>query len=393
MKKFLNIIFPVLVVLGMSGCDTAGGIDSAIFSNATNGALASWITKPDAKKLILSDPTATAKYEIEFIDEKDGSSIEAFTLTVSQTKFRGKASGTLISQSTFSANSNGNQGFSGTFSLNSIATALGVEITALNEKDTLSFSSTITRGGIVYPSGAASTFLDAVQDMDLNIPLETVSISSFSVKNEVVNSSAQKVTMAFKNDFGISLKTLPTVARTSAAGATDDVLGEVMAVKDKKKKDSVYIFNYTPSPTELRDTVSFTVSGASAFSTGFVMKNKSYNDVFIVDNIKPTTSGDNSAVVLNDKGNRIGYRFHLLFSENIGSVTLTSNFVAKDDDGDDDTAIATDSAKETVTFTGAVFDHIFGWVSKDGEVILTLTVKDIAGNTLDTGAISVRLTP
>ncbi len=393
MKKIINKILPVLVMTIVFSCDTDGGIDNDIFTNGTDGTLASWITSVEgSEKLTLSDPASEISYEIEFIDGDGGNSVEVFTMTVSQTEFAGGNSGVLINQNSFSANSQGNQGFSGTFSLNDVVAALGVAITSLNEEDTLSFESTVTVGGVEYPSGSASTFLNAVQNFDLNVPIETVSITSFTAKNQVINATANTITMTFENDFGIALETLPTISRVSSIGAVDDVIGAVEAVLDIDGEDSVYTFNYTPTSMSV-DTVAFMVSGASAFASGFEMESESYTEFFIVDNVIPTTVGDNSGLLFGASGDTTGYRFNRLFSEDIGSITITSDFTGVDDDEDEEIDEAGEASKEDVTFTGNVLDYTFGWSQGDGEVTLVLKMTDVAGNPLDVGDVTIVITP
>ena len=361
MKNKINILLACLVVVGMAACDTAGGIDADIFVPGESAALAVWVSSPSGD-LLLSDPTATVDFEVEFLDETDGSSVEAFTMTVTD----GTNTGTLINQTAFTANANGNQGFSGSISMNAIAAALGTTVASYSEEDEFDFVSTITRGGTVFPSGNS---LFSVRDFTLETPVETVDVT-VTIKNEFLNGAATgTVVMAFENDFGVELETFPTLTITSGSGS----FGAVTAVLDEDDEDSVYQAVYTPGAVE--EKISFTITGASAVTAaGFAMATETVTDAFTVDLTAPQLLGNNSAA------SATGQLYNFLLDENIGSVSLLENFTGVDDDGDGTIDEAGEGEKVEVTFSDNFFNFKYDWKAADGEVTLTLEVEDAAGN-------------
>jgi len=379
MKNNINILLACFVVLGMAACDDAGGIDS--FQLGEESAIAVWVASPKGD-LKLSDPTSALAFEVEFIDATDGSSVEAFTMSVSD----GTTSGVVINQTAFAANANGNQGFSGSISLNAIATALGVTVASFDEEDEFDFTSTITRGGVTLATGNADQFLESVRGFSGEIAVETVDVTVTVKKSDLNAAATSAVVMAFENDFTIKLATLPTVIVTSGGGT----FGATTAVLDEDGEDSVYQAVYTPGATEGK--VSFAVTGASAIAGGFVMVNDTTKSAFTIDLTTPLLVGDNSAT------SATGQLYNILLDENIGSVTLLEDFTGVDDDEDGDIDGADtdgDGVKVTVTFTDNVLDFKYDWEDEDGEVTLTLEVKDAAGNAvaLPAGLATVTLVP
>lgn len=381
LNKILILFFALLISVS---CDTEGGIDDPVFGIAGNAPLAAWLTSAEGSDdLILSDPTSTVDFEIEFIDATDGSSVEEFTMTVTYET----TTVTLISQSSFTSTSSGNQGFSGSFSLNDIASALGVTAATFSEGDEFSFSNTVTSGGTTYPNGNSNTFSNSLRDFDLEIPGETISITSFSTDSTFLNStSIGTVVLAFANDLTIELETLPTVTRTSSAGSGDDVLGAVTAVLDQDGADSVYTFDYTPGAAD-GDTISFEITAASAVTTaGFEMADSTFSAVFIIDNVDPTVSFTETTVLTSGL-DTTGIRFVTTFSEDIGSITMTANITGVDDDLDDVVDEDGEVAKLSPTFSGRTLDYTYPWTGADvGEVTIDIEMRDVAGNLLDLGS-------
>ena len=372
MKNSINILLACLIVVGMASCDTAGGIDS--FQIGEESALAAWVSSPSGD-LILSDPSSALDFEVEFIDATDGSSVEAFNMTVTD----GTNTGTIVSQTAFTANENGNQGFSGSISLNDIATALGVTVASLEEDDEFDFTSTITRGGTVLATGNASQFITSVRNFSVTIATETVDVAVTVKTAKIGVGLTSTVVMAFENDFTVALETLPTLEIINGGSGS---FGAVTAVpymdeddEDNFGNDSVYQVVYTPGAIE--ETVSFRVIGASALASGFVMTPDTISKAFTMDLTAPTIVGDNSATSTS------GQLYNLLLDENIGSVTLMQDFTGVDDDGENGIDDADDAIKVAdVTFDKNVLNYTFDWQASDGEVTLTLVVKDESGNEL-----------
>lgn len=390
MKKFKIdfLIIPALIVF-LASCELAGSIDDENFATIGNAPIAAWIESAEGSDdLILSDITSSVEYEVEFIDTSNGSTVESFEMIVSD----GENSGSLINMSTFSETSSGLMGFSGSFSLSDIFGVLGTSASDYAEEDTLSFSSTVTSGGVVYPSGNSNTFSTSINDFELYIPVETISLASFSFDSVYLNSnSAETITMAFENDFTSELVVIPTIERLSAQGRTDDVVGDVVAVAEEDSDDFTYTFNYNPGEVDY-DTISFVVSGGSAFADGFVMASKSYSAVFFIDNVDPTESFDNSGLVLSG-GDTVGYKMQIAFSEDIGSISISENVVGVDDDEDGELDEEDEFTSIDATFSENILSYTYPWNGfSDGEVELTLMMKDLAGNILDYGTY-VTLTP
>lgn len=383
MKFLKNILFKILIWTIVISCDTEGGIDDDAFVIAGNAPIASWITSAEGSDLLkLSDTGSPVPYEIEFIDASNGNSVNAFTMTVSDNT----SSGVLISQTTFTANADGIQGFSGSFSLNDVFSALGTTASDYKEGDKLNFTHTVTSGGVDYPGGNSNTFSNSIRDFSLEIPVETVDLVIFSSDSVFLNANSREtITMTFENDFTNELVVLPAVTRMSAKGQTDDVIGDVTIISDVDDADSVYTFTYAPGASDV-DTISFIISDASALSSGFVMANDTFNTVFIIDNIDPAEVADISSLQTDGNTDTTGFRFNILFSEDIGDLTITSNFIDVDDDLDGEIDEEGESTTVSATFSGSNLDYTFPWIgSEDGEVELTLEVKDRAGNILDYG--------
>ncbi len=378
MKNILYIVFPVLVVVGLSGCDTAGGADDDIFARGADAALASWVSAPSGD-LILSDPTSALAWEVEFIDESNGSTVESFQIAISD----GTNSGS-ISYSSFTANAEGNQGVSGSISLNDIASAIGVTVASMSEDDDFTFAPTLTRGGVVYPVGNASQFLNAVADFSATIATETTSLTTSSVKNESIN-SADTLFLEFTNDFTTELLVDPTLTIVSATGQVDNAFGAVAALVDEDGDDSVYYAILTPTAAAT-DTISVTLSAASAIATGFAMVDTTLADIWIVDNAIPTAT-DNSSFVIGSGGGNVGYGYNIALDENIGDATLTVDITGVDDDGDGDIdgADADGDAVSVTIADGSIDDDVFNFtytIASGTNGTLTLTLEDLAGNAI-----------
>ncbi len=164
MKKLVYTLLGIAVAAaGVISCDTAGGIED-FNDGVTNASLAVWVDTPfsDADTLSLLDPSNAIEFEIEFLDESNGSLVDAFQLEVSD----GTNTAILISQTAFAANENGNQGFSGSFSLTDVVSALGTDLIDYVSGDEFDFTGNITRGGVVYPFGSS---INAVQNFEIEI--------------------------------------------------------------------------------------------------------------------------------------------------------------------------------------------------------------------------------
>lgn len=407
MKNKINILLACLIIGGMVACDTAGGIDADIFQPGDAAALAVWVDSPSGN-LILSDPSSSVSFEVEFIDETDGSSVESFAMLV---ETRGKdadgdeivlESGTLLSSSSFSASANGNQGYSGSFDLTDVASALNVTVASLSEGDEFFFTTTITRGGVVYPTGNANQFLESVRDFSREIAVETTSIQSVTIKTANVGIGlTSTVVMAFANDFTDSLAVMPTLEILSGGGD----FGAVTAIaymdeddEDNFGKDSVYQAVYDPTlgtPAVDGAKVTFRILNASSTTAaGFGSVADTTKSKIAVDLTVPTIVGNNGSGPVSS-----GALYNLFLSEPIGSVTLTEDFTGIDDDEDeliDGLDTDGDAVKVDVEFTDNVLDFTYEWEDDDGEVTLTLVIKDTAGNPLDLSGLgldSITLTP
>ncbi len=384
MKNYKKICVVCLMVIYLSGCDTAGGIDS--FVSGDEAAIASWVSAPKGS-LRLSNDTSSLSFEVEFLDGADGSSVEAYSLVA---KDGSTNTGTIVTSTSFTTNKSGRFGLSESFDFRAIYTALGTTLADYTKGAKFTLTSLVTVNGVVYESGLSNQLFKAATDV-LTVPDEVVKIKSSSVNRSFSNTGrTDTVTLDITNDLKDSLTVLPIITRISAQGNTDDVVGQVQRALDKKGKDSVYWFTYKPGMAT-RDTISFLVSGASALSRGFVMKDETLNGVFIVDNIPPTVIGNASDFVRTPAGDRIGYRFNYLFSEDIGEIKITQDFLGVDDDKDkkidENTGTDKDAVKVTSTFKGNLLDWTFDWVPADGQVTFTVEIEDVAGNTLDLGTL------
>lgn len=381
MKNYINVLFAGLIVVGMASCDTAGGIDS--FQIGEDSALPVWVTAPKGD-LILSDPTAGKAFEVEFIDATDGSSVESFTMNVAVQDKDGNVtnSGILLTESAFTANANGNQGFAGTITLNEIASTLGVTAASFNEKDEFHFSTTHVVNGAVLTGGNANQFLVSTSNFSEKIAVETVT-ATVTIKNSDVDANGELVIMAFENDFGVALETMPTFEILSGGsgsfGAVTAVLFMDPEDEDNLGKDSVYQARYTPGAVE--EVITFRILSASAVTVaGFDIVADTVKKAFDIDLTAPTIEGDISAI------SGTGVLYNLFLDETIGSVSLKEDFKGIDDDEDEMIDAADtdgDAVKVDVTWTDNTIDFKYAWKDADGEVTLTLVVKDPAGNVLD----------
>ncbi len=384
MKNILYIVFPVLVVVGLSGCDTAGGADDDIFARGADAALASWVSAPSGD-LTLSDPASALAWEVEFIDESNGSTVESFQIAISD----GTNSGS-ISYSSFTANADGNQGVSGSISLNDIATAIGVTVASMSEEDEFTFAPTLTRGGVVYPVGNASQFLNAVADFTGTIAVETTALTGSSVKNEYITGD-DTVFLEFANDFTTELLVNPTLAILSATGQVDYAVGAIGVKVDGDGDDSVYYAIVTPTAAAA-DTASVVVSAASAIATGFVMVNDTLDNVWIVDNAAPTQVFNNSFFSRDADMDTLGQQLNYVFSEELGSISILENFIGIDDDEDGVTDEADEGTTITIDLDGTNLNYLYEWTgSADGDVDITITVEDLATNELSLTTIQLRI--
>ncbi|MEP1097259.1 MAG: hypothetical protein ABJG78_19240 [Cyclobacteriaceae bacterium] len=381
MKNNINIFLACLVIFAMSACDTAGGLDT--FGSGDESALSVWVTAPKGD-LILSDPTTGLAYEVEFIDATDGSSVEQFTIDVEVRDKDGNVtnSGNLLTTSTFAANANGNQGLSGTITVNGIAAALSTTAATFSEKDEFHFSTTHTVGGVVLANGNANQFLKSTSNFSETIAVETVE-ASVTIKNSKVDANGEYVIMAFKNDFGVALETMPTFEILNGGGGSFGPV-EVVPFKDPEDtknlgKDSVYQAKYTPAVDG--EVITFRILSASAVTVaGFDIVADTVKKAFTTDLTAPTISGNQSVT------SATGQFYNLFLSEDIGSVSLKEDFKDVDDDEDgmiDGADTDGDAVKVDITFSENFLDFKYDWEDKDGEVTLTLVIKDPAGNVLD----------
>ena len=388
MKKIINVLSIILIIAVMTACDTAGGIDS--FSNGTNGALASWVTPPQGS-LIISDPTTGLDFEVEFVDEDGGNTVDSWTLTVTDAV----TVGTVFTQTSFSENANGNQGFSETITLTDIASALGATVDSFEEGDEFIFSSTLTRNGTVYPVGSASQFLNAVADFDASIAEETTSLTSKRTKSSYLNStSIDTIFLEFENDFTTELATNPTLSAISSGGNAYTI-GTIQKMLIEDEDDLMYLYWATitpPATIAVQDTVSIKIADAEIVSN-FPMINDTIKNAYIVDYTAPTVLDDLSSLKRGSGLDTLGYNFNYIFSEDVGSVKLTVDFVGVDDNEDGDIDEDGDEVEVEIDVTANedLLDYTFMWTgASDGEVHLVLEVRDLAGNLL---SLPIMLTP
>lgn len=332
----------VLAMLVWS-CDRAGQFQD--FNEGTEpAAVAAWVTSPEGS-LTLSDPDASVTFEVEFI----GTSVDQFEVSVADST----TSGVLIT-----AGVSGN--YSGSFSLNDIATALGTNVSDYVEGYGFEFSSTVSSNGITYPSSNANTRqFDAVVDFDEVILVETVKLDDNSIASDGIISSGQSDTvfLEFTSDLGAVLATLPSITRTSVSGNTDDVIGEVQAMLDEDGEIVKHYFLYTAGAAG-SDVINFQISDASAVSVdGFAMEQVDLAEVFTIDNMAPAVDGNAS----------VGNRVLLVFNEDIASVSAT---------------LDSEAIEIEINEDGITLDYAY---SGSGAAVLSLTVEDLAGNTLNVG--------
>ncbi len=332
----------VLAMLVWS-CDRAGQFED--FNEGTEpAAVAAWVSSPSGN-LTLSDPTANVSFEIEFI----GTTVDQFEITVADST----NSGVLIT-----ANISGN--YTGGFSLQDIATALGTNVSDYVEGYGFEFTSTVTSNGITYTTSNANTReFDAVSDFSEAILVETVKLDDNSIASDGIISDGQSDTvfLEFTSGLGAVLATLPTITRTSVSGNTDDVIGEVQAMEDEDGEIVKHFFLYTAGAAA-SDVINFQISEASAVSaTGFAMEAVDLDEVFTIDNVAPVVDGNAS----------VGNRVLLVFNEEIASVSATLDGTAIDIEIEED---------------GFTLDYAYDGT---GTAVLSLSVDDLAGNTLNLG--------
>lgn len=365
MKKITYIIMACLLVVA---CDNTNPLEDL---GGTKAAFASWVSAPSGD-LLVSDPSSSVSWEFELIDGNNGNDVTSVAIDVSD----GTNSGNLATISSFSANSNGVQGASGSFDLTDIAGALGVGVGTIGEDDSFDFTITVTKSdGTTWGqanAGAASGY-DPANPFSMSTATETVGVTSLSTIDTYLNAgNVDTIYLEFANDFTVELAVQPTVTSISSEGNTDDAIGAVQVIADADGADSVYWVSYTPGAAAA-DTISIVVAGASAFSTGFVMTNDTTEMVYFIDNVDPTISANGSGEQFGTGGASIGYEFNLVASETIGWAVLSVDWT---DAGTTDTSVKIDGDDT------AVLNYMFDWALADGEVTLTMTVYDLAGNSV-----------
>ena len=365
-KNFINVLLSATILIYMVGCkEIAGGIDDDVYSNHVNGAIAKWTTSPKGN-LQLSDPTSSLSYKVEFLDESGGATVEKFTFNISYKKVNGSID---VPSSSFSANDNGNQSFAGTISLNDIKSAIGGSVT-FSEGDAFTFSTTLTRGGIVFPVGTVSSSASGFKKL---ISKETVSATMKEVKRKYVrNGRADSLFLNFANDFTNSVMVLPTLTYISTANSTEHSFEDVVRVTNTKGKDSLLVSKFNPGVTA-RDTVSIIINGASAFSSDFVMKPDTIKNAYIIDNVDPTVLSNNSVETRGAKNKILGHTFNLVLSETIGKVVISFDF-EKDESKD---------GKITLEDVDSdVLNYNYVWDQDKGNVTLSVVIEDLSGNSV-----------
>ena len=378
-KNFINVLLSAVLIY-LAGCkEIAGGIDDDVYTNHVNGAIAKWITSPKGD-LRLSDPASSLSYEVEFLDESGGTTVEKFTFDISYKKLNRTvdilSSGTIdVPSSSFSANDNGNQSVAGSISLSAINSAIGDNVT-LFEGDTIVFNTTLTRGGVVFAAGAvfsATTPLAAI-GFDKLISKETVSATMKEVKRKYVkNGKADSVLLNFSNDFtDDSLTVLPTLTYISTANSTDHSFEDVVRVTNTNGKDSLFVSKFNPGVAD-RDTVSIIINGASAISSGFVMKPDTIKNAYIIDNVVPTVLSNNSVETRGAKNKFLGYTFNLVLSETIGKVLISFDF---------EKAESKDGKITLEDVDSDVLNYNYVWDQDKGNVTLSVVIEDLSGNSV-----------
>lgn len=360
MKNIRNILIVGVLAMLVYSCERAGQFED-FDQGTTPAAVAAWVTSPTGN-LTLSDPAAAITFEVEFI----GTQVDQFEMSVAFDNGTSEVSGVLIT-----ANVSGN--FSGSFSLNDIATALAIPVTDFAEEDEFEFNATVTSNGITYPSSNANTReFDAVAGFSETIIIETVTLEDNAISTDGVISSGQSdsVFLEFTSGLGAALATLPTITRTSVSGNDDDVIGEVQALLDEDGEIEKYFFLYTAGAAA-SDVISFQVANASAVSVdGFAMEQTDLPEVFTIDNVAPEAVQDAT----------LGNRFLIVFSEELASATAVLDYADSDEN---DGPVSLDLSDD-----GVSLDYSFDWSAGDPNVTLTLTVEDLAGNTLTVGTYS-----
>lgn len=371
-------------------CDNTDPLEDL---GGTSAAFASWVSAPSGD-LLTSDPSSSISWEFELVDGTGGNDVASVEIRVSD----GTNSGTLATITSFSENDNGLQGASGSFDLSDIAGALGVGVGTIGEGDDLDFSLAVEKSdGSVWgqANAGASSGYDPANPFTLTVATETVSLASSSVDSTYLNAnSVDTVFLEFANDFTAVLTTNPTIVEITEQGSTG-VIGAIQTIADSDGADSVYWFTYTPDATATTDTVSFQISAAEAVA-GFTMVTDTFKMAYFIDDVNPTVAENNSRLVRAGASlDTTGYDFNYIFNEDIGSLTLMEDFVGVDDDGDGDIDGADadgDAVAIATSADGDTWEFFYEWTgSADGEVNLTIMVKDLAGNPLDLG--TVNLTP
>lgn len=367
MKKITYMIIACLFVVA---CDNTNPLEDL---GGVQGAFASWVSAPSGD-LLVSDPTSSVSWEFELIDGNSGNDVSSVAIDVTD----GTNSGNLATISSFSANSNGIQGASGSFDLNDIATAIGVAVGTIGEAQDFDFTITVTKtDGTTWgqANAGASSGYNPANPFTLTTGTETVTVASLSTIDTYLNwANVDSILLEFST---AELSVQPTISRISSEGNTDDAIGAVQVLTDADGADSVYWVTYTPGAAAA-DTISIVVSGASAFASGFVMTNDTTEMVYIIDNVNPTISANGSAEQFGTAGASIGYEFNLVASETIGWAVLDVDWT---DAMTDDSMIRIEGDETDV------LNYTFDWTTADGEVTLTMTVYDLAGNSVGITAV------
>jgi len=371
MRNIKYIFGIAVVLLFVTACDNENPLEDL---GGETGAFASWVSPPSGD-LLTSDPSSAISWEFELIDGNNGNDVESVSVNVTD----GTNSGTVATISSFSANDNGNQGASGSFDLNDIASALGVGISDIGEGDSFDFTIEVTKtDGSVW--GQANSSIASghspANPFSRSTAIETVSLVSSSVDSTWVNAnSVDTLFLEFANDFTSQLEVNPTITAISSEEAGLGTVGPINVIQDVNGVDSVYWVSYEPSGAAA-DTISFEITGASAFSSGYVMENDTVQMAYIVDNVNPSEETFGLVPVFDEEGNIVGIQFIGAFSETLGSVEIVADY---DDSDDNDGDVGATPTGKTINFT-------LDWTEADGPVTFDIQVKDLAGNTLDLGS-------
>ncbi len=385
MKKITYIIVACLLIVA---CDNTNPLEDL---GGEQAAFASWTTAPTGN-LLTSDPSSSVSWEFELIDGNNGNDVTSVSIDISD----GTNSGNLETVNSFSANEDGVQSASGSFNLNDIASTLGVGVGTIDEGDSFDFTVTVTKNdGSVWGqvNAGASSGYNPANPFSYSVAVETVSLVSIStIDTYLTSTNVDTIYLEFANDLTTQLAIDPVVTSISSGG---DVIGPVQKIQDVDGVDSVYWVSYTPGPTT--ESISIVVSNASAYTSGgYVMTNDTTSALYFIDNTSPIVVENNSRLLRDGGLDTLGYSYSYIFNEILGSVSITEDVTGIDDDGDGDIDAA-DLDGDAITISvppsdDLLFEYLYEWTgAADGEVTLTFTVTDRAGNASALG--TVILTP